>query len=183
MSRVGKEKIDISKIKSYKLENTLLSIEGPLGTNNVVFPDFLVLNVDNEKKIITIDLKNEKEENKHHFSMHGTVVRLTKNAVTGVTSGFKKLFIFKGLGYKFTINNDILTMNLGYSQPVVCRVPQGIKAVAQKDKLELSSISKEMLGHFKDKLIKCRPWNPYSGKGIIEEGDVPYTKAVVKTKK
>lgn len=183
MSRVGKEKIDISKIKSYKLESTIFSVEGQLGINKVIVPEFLVLNMDNEKKIITIDLKNAKEENKHHLAMHGTVVRLIKNAITGVTTGFKKLFVFKGLGYKFTLNNDLLTMNLGYSTPIFCRIPKEIKGVALKDKLELSSLSKEALGHFKDKLIKFRPWNPYSSKGIIEEGEKPYTKEVVKTKK
>jgi large subunit ribosomal protein L6 len=136
MSRVGKEKIDISKIKSYKLENKVLTVEGTLGVNNVIFPDFLVINENSEKKILTVELKNENEENKHHFAMHGTVVRLIKNAVVGVTTGFKKNFLFKGLGYKFTVNNDILTMNLGYSMPIVCSIPKSIKGTALKDKLE-----------------------------------------------
>ena len=182
MSKVGKEKIDIGKIKGYKIEKSFFVVDGPLGTTQVHIPDFLIIK-EEEGKILVIELKNPDTDVKAHFAMHGTTVRLVKNAVLGVTLGFKKTFLFKGLGYKFTLSGQKLVMNLGYSTPMSCVLPDNIKGVALKDRLEINSISKEALGNFKDKLIKIRPWNPYSGKGIIEDGDVPYTKAVVKTKK
>jgi hypothetical protein len=39
--------------------------------------------------------------------------------------------------------------------------------------------SKEFLGLYAHKLKTFRKWNPYSGKGIIEEGETPKKKEVV----
>jgi large subunit ribosomal protein L6 len=186
MSRVAKEKIDIKKITKYSIEKNAITVEGPLGINKVEIPDFLVLSTDEANKTISVELTDEAkvEKSKHQLAMHGTIVRLIKNAVTGVTDGFKKVFLFKGLGYKCALNNNQLTMNIGYSHQVIYDLPKDVKALLTKhDRLELSCKSNELLGRCKDKLVKFRKWNPYSGKGIMEEGTIPYTKPVVKAKK
>lgn len=186
MSRVTKEEIDIKNIKKYTIEKNLFIVEGSLGINKVNIPEFLVVSEDKENKSLSIDMLDtaKAENNKHYNAMHGTIVRLVKNAVTGVTVGFKKVFLLKGLGYKCVLSDNLLTLSLGYSSPVSYLLPENVKATVPKpDKIELKSIDKELLGRCKDKITKLRKWTPYSGKGIIEEGERPYIKPVIKTKK
>jgi large subunit ribosomal protein L6 len=183
MSRVGKEKINLKGLKKYTIENKHFVVEGNLGTNKVLIPDFLKLNINEETKVMTIEVSKENKIT-HHIAMNGTIVRLVKNAITGVTTGFSKTFLFKGLGYKYVLNGKDLTMQLGYSHPVYSKIPDNITPTAEKpERLKLTSISKEFLGLYAHKLKTFRKWNPYSGKGIIEEGDTPKKKEVVKAKK
>jgi large subunit ribosomal protein L6 len=186
MSRVGKEKIDLKPLTKYKVENNLLMVEGKLGTKTLLVPDFLIINMDELQKSMSINLKNEEEKIKHHMAMQGTTVRLIKNLITGVTVGFTKVFLFKGLGYRYVLENSnkLLNMQLGYSHPVFLKIPDGITAVGLKqDKLELKSTDNGLLGRYGAKLKTLRKWNPYSGKGIMEENDKPKSKEVVKAKK
>lgn len=184
MSRVGKEKISLKGLKKYSIENGYFVVEGNLGTNKVLLPNFLNLNIDEETKVMTVEVKNKASKVIHHIAMNGTIVRLIKNAITGVTSGFSKVFLFKGLGYKYLLNGKDLTMQLGYSHPVYSKIPDIITPIAEKpERLKLTSISKEFLGLYAHKLKTFRKWNPYSGKGIIEEGEIPKKKEVVKAKK
>lgn len=184
MSRVGKEKINLKGLKKYSIENKYFIVEGNLGINQVLIPDFLKLNINEETKIMTVEVANKEDKVIHHIAMNGTIVRLIKNAVTGVTTGFSKIFLFKGLGYKYLLNGKNLTMQLGYSHPVYSKIPDNITPIAEKpERLKLTCTSKEFLGLYAHKLKTYRKWNPYSGKGIIEEGETPKKKEVVKAKK
>lgn len=184
MSRVGKEKISLKGLKKYSMENNYFTAEGNLGVNKVLIPDFLLININEELKILVVEIKNKEEKTIHHVAMNGTIVRLIKNAIIGVTTGFSKIFLFKGLGYKYVLNGKDLTMQLGYSHPVYSKIPDNITPTAEKpERLKLTCTSKEILGLYAHKLKTYRKWNPYSGKGIMEEGEIPKKKEVVKAKK
>jgi large subunit ribosomal protein L6 len=182
MSRVSKEIIHLKELKKYFLEDNYFIVEGKLGINKIFIPSFLKININEEDKTMKIVLVDDKETK--HIPLLGTIVRLTKNAITGVNIGFTKVFLFKGLGYKYLLNGKQLTMQLGYSHPVYSIIPDNINAVAEKpERLKLISISNQALGLYAHKLKTYRKWNPYSGKGIIEEGEIPQSKEVVKNKK
>lgn len=184
MSRVGKEIINIKTLQKYSLDSNYLIVEGSLGSNKVLIPDFLKINIDEENKVISVEIKNKEDSPKHHIAMNGTIVRLIKNAVIGVTVGFSKTYLFKGLGYKYALTGKTLTMQLGYSHPVISHIPDGINPIAEKpERLKLTSIDKELLGRYGHRLKTYRKWNPYSSKGVMEENDIPQTKEVVKAKK
>ena len=125
MSRVGKEKIDLKPLTKYTIENNLLMVEGKLGTKTLLVPEFLSINIDELHKSMSINLKNEEDKIKHHMAMHGTIVRLIKNLITGVTVGFTKIFLFKGLGYRYVLENSstLLNMQVGYSHPDFLKIP------------------------------------------------------------
>lgn len=182
MSRVSKEIINLKELKKYSLEDNYFIAEGKLGINKVLVPTFLKLNIDEEHKTMKVTLVDVNEC--QHIPMNGTIVRLIKNAIIGVVEGFYKVFLFKGLGYKYSLNGKQLTMQLGYSHPVYSIIPDNISAIAEKpERLKITSISKADLGLYAHKLKTYRKWNPYSGKGIIEEFEIPQVKEVVKNKK
>ncbi len=46
--------------------------------------------------------------------------------VLGVSEGFKKELQLIGVGYRASMSGADLTMNLGYSHPVVMQIPEGV---------------------------------------------------------
>lgn len=194
MSRVAKEKILLNEIKSYQVEKNNLLIIGNLGEKNLSIPDFLEIKV--EDKTMTVHLNVEKEkQTKHHLSMHGTIVRLIKNAIKGTTEGFSTKLFLRGLGYKYVINEDkTITFFLGYSHPILLRIPDYINIkVINANSLEVTSIDNVLLGNYCYKIMKLKKWIPYlfgkardsglkTGKGICQENRPTKIKEIKKTK-
>lgn len=46
--------------------------------------------------------------------------------VLGVSDGFKKELQLLGVGYRASVSGKELTMNLGYSHPVVMEIPKDV---------------------------------------------------------
>jgi len=67
-------------------------------------------------------------------------------------------------------------MALGYSHPVVFKLPKGITAKVDKNRLILSGADRDMLGQTAAKVRELRPPEPYKGKGV------KYVEEVIKRK-
>ena len=103
--------------------------------------------------------------------MVGTTWALITNMVVGVSEGFKKQLNLVGVGYKATVNQNILELNLGYSHPIKYNLPVGIKAtINAATKITLESSDKQLLGQVAAEIQKFRPPEPYKGKGILFDG-------------
>jgi len=92
--------------------------------------------------------------------------------IVGVTQGFERGLEVIGVGYRVTLTSDVLTFTLGYSHPVVYKLPEGISAsVDKKNRIVLSGIDKELLGATAATIRELRRPEPYKGKGIkyVEE--------------
>jgi large subunit ribosomal protein L6 len=86
--------------------------------------------------------------------------------VTGVTVGFVRKLVFNGVGYKASVSGSIMTLNLGYSHPIVYPLPDGVSAKVTKNEIELMGANKELLGFAAAKIRSFRPPEPYKGKGV-----------------
>lgn len=76
--------------------------------------------------------------------------------------------------------NGQLVLNVGYSHPVKRRIPDKLDVklrnettleVKLKDtstnETSVSSLDKQLLGDFVSSMIRIRPWNIYTGHGIV----------------
>ena len=92
---------------------------------------------------------------------------LIQNMITGVTEGYSKGLEILGVGYRFNVQGQKLTINAGYSHPVVMEVPAGL-TVEQVSNTEITikGIDKVVLGEFAANVRKVRQPEPYKGKGI-----------------
>jgi large subunit ribosomal protein L6 len=103
---------------------------------------------------------------------------LTANMINGVSTGFKKDLELIGVGYRASVQGQTLTMNLGYSHPVVMTIPEGITVkVESNTRMNISGRDKELVGQFAASIRKWRPPEPYKGKGIKFQGEVIRRKA------
>jgi large subunit ribosomal protein L6 len=105
--------------------------------------------------------------------MWGMARSIINNMVKGVSVGYKEELEINGVGFRSSLKDDILTMNLGFSHSVKIRVPKDIKVnVVKNTNIEVSGIDKQRLGQFLSLVISQRPVEPYKGKGIKIKGQV-----------
>ena len=86
--------------------------------------------------------------------------------VVGVTTGYTKVLEINGVGYKASKAGKTLTLNLGYSHPVVMEDPEGIESTVADNKITITGIDKEKVGQYAAEIRDKRRPEPYKGKGI-----------------
>jgi large subunit ribosomal protein L6 len=128
-----------------------------------------------EGSTVTVSRPNDEKENR---SLHGLTRTLIYNMVVGVTEGYKKELDVMGVGYRAAKDGKKLTMNLGYSHPVVMEEIPGITIeVPAPGKIIISGIDKQAVGQFAANVREKRPPEPYKGKGVRYHGEVVRMKA------
>ena len=99
-------------------------------------------------------------------SLHGLTRTLINNMVVGVTDGYTKQLEVNGVGYKAAKSGNKLTLNLGYSHPVIMEDPDGLESVVEGNKITIKGIDKEKVGQYAAEIRDKRRPEPYKGKGI-----------------
>ncbi|HKL18565.1 MAG TPA: 50S ribosomal protein L6 [Halalkalibaculum sp.] len=167
MSRIGKQPISLKEDVEFSIDaDNVVTIKGQKGSDSLkVHPNITI-----EKKDGEILVTRNSEE-KQDRSLHGLYRSLIDNMITGVTEGYKKELEIIGVGYRASINNGVLELNLGFSHPIYFVAPDGIDIeVDTKRKknpiLIVSGINKELVGQVAAKIRSLRPPEPYKGKGV-----------------
>ena len=91
-----------------------------------------------------------------------------KNVVEGVVKGYERDLEISGVGFKAEVKGKDIHFALGFSHPVVFKLPEGITAEvdAKQTKLTVRGVDKHLLGLTAAKIRALRPPEPYKGKGI-----------------
>jgi large subunit ribosomal protein L6 len=106
-------------------------------------------------------------DSKTHRTIHGTTRALVNNLVVGVSEGFKKQLVMKGVGYRASLQGNSIVLLAGYSHPVEMEIPEGLTVEVPKNTvINVSGIDKQLVGEFSANIRKVRPPEPYLGKGI-----------------
>ena len=173
MSRIGKMPISIPNGVDVTLgEGNLVTVKGPKGTLSQKLSEKMT--IANDNGVITITRPNDEKENR---ALHGLTRTLLNNMVVGVTEGYKKELDVNGVGYRVAKEGKKLTMNIGYSHPVVMEEIDGITIdVPSPNKSIINGIDKQKVGQFAAEVRGKRPPEPYKGKGI------KYTDEVIRRK-
>lgn len=176
MSRLGKKEIVVPKGVEVKLNNNIFSVKGPLGILNKIFRDDIVLSIQND--LITL---NPKRNDKFSRSLWGTYASHIKNMIDGVQKPYEKKLILEGVGFKSEVKGDEFIFALGFSHPVIVKIPEGIKATAEKNVITISGIDKELVGSFASSVRALKKPEPYKGKGMRYDDEVIRRKQGKKT--
>ncbi|MFA5092049.1 MAG: 50S ribosomal protein L6 [Candidatus Paceibacterota bacterium] len=70
------------------------------------------------------------------------------------------------MGYKAEVKGDKLVLNAGYSHPINLDIPKDLTVTVEKTLINISGISKKLVGDFAALVRIQRKTNPYSMKGI-----------------
>ena len=167
MSRIGKQLIKIPSDVNVSLKDGMIVVKGPKGELKRVLNKLVTLNI--QDNVVTVDVQNK--EDKKERSLWGTFAAHIKNMIKGVTQGFKKQLEINGVGYRVALQGADLKLEVGFSNPVVYKMPKEVKAAVEKNLITLESVDKEMLGRVAAEIRVIRKPEPYKGKGIkyVEE--------------
>jgi large subunit ribosomal protein L6 len=105
-------------------------------------------------------------------AMSGTVRALVANMVGGVSKGFEKKLSLVGVGFRAAAAGQKLTLQIGFSHPVVKDMPEGIKvATPTQTEIVISGADRQTVGQLAAEVRAFRPPEPYKGKGIRYVGE------------
>ncbi|HKS80650.1 MAG TPA: 50S ribosomal protein L6 [Candidatus Acidoferrales bacterium] len=165
MSRIGNKLISVPSGVKVQIHEGAVEVQGPKGKMNVSLPKGIRF----EQKDGVLIAKRESEEQR---ALHGLARALVANAVTGVTSGFKKDLDIVGVGYRAEVKGKNLVLALGYSHPIEFPIPEGIQiAVEKQTHITVTGADKNKVGQIAANLRALRPPDPYKQKGIRITGE------------
>ncbi|HEX7509208.1 MAG TPA: 50S ribosomal protein L6 [Polyangia bacterium] len=141
-------------------------VKGPKGELAKPMPAGITIKVDGAKAVIS-----RADDSGPNRARHGLVRAHLANMVKGVTEGWKRELEINGVGYRAEVSGDTITFALGYSHPIVFKLPKSVTAKVEKNRLTLVSSDKDELGQVSAKIRELRPPEPYKGKGVkyVEE--------------
>lgn len=179
MSRIGKKPVVLPAGLKVDLKEKTLVVEGPKGKMSIeVDSRISIENKDNEFFLLR---ENEQKETK---ALHGLYRVLISNMITGVMQGYEKKLEINGTGFKAAVAGQKLTLNIGFSHPVIYDIPEGIKITVEDSvKLVISGVDKHLVGHVVAVIRDFRPCEPYKAKGIRYSDEVVRRKAGKAAKK
>ena len=166
MSKIGKRPIKLVQDVKVAFNNRVLEMKGPKGELELQTHPDVDLVIDNETLSVI-----PSNEGSTKTAQIGTTWKLISNMIHGVSQGFQKQLNLVGVGFRATLNQKELVLNLGYSHPIKYSLPDGISAsVNANTKITLESSDKQLLGQVSAEIQKFRPPEPYKGKGVLFEG-------------
>lgn len=166
MSRVGKQPIPIPDDVKISYKGRKVTVNGPKGElSRRIHEDVDLHMEDGSVHVIPVG-KGKKVE-----AVRGLTRSLVANMVNGVCHGFQRTLEISGVGFRVDLKSDVLTFALGYSRPVVYKLPKGITATVEKNSVVLNGIDKELLGETAATIRSFKKPEPYKGKGIKYAGE------------
>ena len=96
---------------------------------------------------------------------------LLNNAIIGTSKGYEKILELSGVGYRASIKDKKLNLQLGFSHDINFNIPDGINISVDKQTIvKITGTDKQQVGMVTSKIKSIRPPEPYKGKGIKEKG-------------
>jgi large subunit ribosomal protein L6 len=162
MSRVAKAPISVPSGVQVSIAGQQVSVKGAnaelkLSVNSLVMPVF-------EDGILSVKPVADTTEAQ---AQAGTARALLANMVNGVSKGFERKLQLVGVGYKAAVQGDSINLALGFSHPVVHKLPAGVKAeTPTPTEIILKGADKQVIGQTAAEIRAYRPPEPYKGKGV-----------------
>jgi large subunit ribosomal protein L6 len=95
MSRVGKNPINVPDGVNVKLQGHLIGVKGPKGELKWNCPAGIKVSI-KDKSIVV----ERPSDSKQFRSLHGTTRSIIANMVTGTSTGYERVLVISGVGYR-----------------------------------------------------------------------------------
>ena len=162
MSRIGKQPIVVPPKVKVEFKGQKVNIEGPKGKLAWELPGRTSAKVEGSTLLVS-----RAGDDAQTRALHGLSRALLNNMVKGVSDGFSKKLEINGVGFKAAVSGKTITMNLGYSHPIVYTIPDQIKVTVEENtKILVEGPDKQLVGKVAAELRSFYPPEPYKGKGV-----------------
>ncbi|MCZ6460504.1 MAG: 50S ribosomal protein L6 [Gammaproteobacteria bacterium] len=167
MSRIASNPVVVPKGVEVTLRGQEITVKGTKGSLAwQVHADVEVAQVEGELTFAA------RSASKAARALSGTTRALVNNMVRGVSEGFEKRLELQGVGYRAQVQGKKLTMQLGFSHPVVYELPDGVEAqTPSQTEIVISGVDNQLVGQVSAEIRAFRPPEPYKGKGVRYLGE------------
>lgn len=167
MSRIGERKLSLPAGVTATVDKNTFTVKGPKGELSYTFSDLIEVTLE-ENTVLTKQKKISAKAN----VMQGTTNSLINNMIIGVSVGFSKSLEAVGVGYRFNVAGNKITISAGYSHPVIMEAPAGLTVTSESNtEITIHGIDKQKVTEFAANVRKVREPEPYKGKGIRYKGE------------
>lgn len=173
MSRIGKLPIEIPLGTQVELRDGFIIVKGPKGELKTKLNELVKVEITDKEIKLTINDQTSGQDK----ALWGLYRSLIKNMVVGVNEAYTKKLEINGVGYRAAASGSQLTLNVGYSHPVIYKLPKGIKAEVLDNNIIISGIDKQLVGEVSAQIRRIRKPEPYKGKGIKYSDEILRRKA------
>ena len=176
MSRVAKVPVVVPSGTDVQIASGAITVKGPLGTLTQAINPLVVIRREGEElKVAAVG------ESREAAAMSGTYRALVANMVQGVTTGFERKLTLIGVGYRAQAQGAALNLSLGFSHPVVHRMPEGVTvATPTQTEIVIKGADKQRVGQVAAEVRAYKPPEPYKGKGVRYADEVVVIKETKK---
>ncbi|QYU66004.1 50S ribosomal protein L6 [Leptolyngbya sp. 15MV] len=179
MSRIGKQPVSIPAGVKVQVQGRKVTITGPLGTLSFEHHPSVKVAWNESEKSVACTVDPAQADDRVVRANWGTTRALIRGMVEGVTKGYEKSLEVVGVGWAPTIVGKQLKLVVGYANPIMMPIPDGLKVTLdEKNKqiVKVQGADKQKVGQFAAEMRSKRRPEPYNGKGI------KYTTEVIKRK-
>ena len=143
----------------------MLTVKGPKGQLELAQPAGVSVTLDGAQVTIGVSAAD-------HWAMAGTVRALLANCIAGVSTGYTRKLELVGVGYRAAMAGKDLNLTLGFSHPVLFKVPAGVSVeTPTQTEIVIKGTDKQSVGQVAAKIRAFRPPEPYKGKGVRYSGE------------
>jgi large subunit ribosomal protein L6 len=162
MSRIARLPVEVAKGVDVQVAADRITVKGPLGTLTQLATPHVTVKVADGR--VTFGAADESREAN---AMSGTMRALVAGMVQGVSKGFEKRLTLVGVGYRAQAQGDKLNLSLGYSHPIVHKMPAGVKCeTPTQTEIVIKGADKQKVGQVAAEVRGYKPPEPYKGKGV-----------------
>lgn len=162
MSRLANYPIKIPKGVEINLQGQNISVKGSQGALELNINPAIA--VTKKEEDLQVSLREKEAEN---TAMEGTMHALIKNMIMGVTQGFECKLELVGVGYRAQVQGKSLSLTLGFSHPVLFKIPEDVKIeTPSQTEILIKGCDKQKVGQVAADIRRYRPPEPYKGKGV-----------------
>lgn len=166
MSRIGKQPVVVpANVKVSITDNVLVVESGKKKLDLTISPEVNVA-VDESEKHILVSVNESSPDQRFARAMWGTTRSLIQNMVLGVTKGYEKKLEVVGVGWSAVVAGSTLELKVGYANPVLVAIPNGLDVKVERAIITVNGIDKQMVGEFAASVRAKRKPEPYNGKGL-----------------
>lgn len=176
MSRIAKEPVIIAKGVDCKIADGVIVMKGAKGELSLKLNPLVAIKQDGDHLHFEA-VDSSREAN----AASGTMRALINDMNKGVSVGFEKKLTLVGVGFRAQASGDTLNLSLGFSHPVVHKLPEGVKAeTPSQTEIVIKGADKQKVGQTAAVIRGYRPPEPYKGKGVRYADEVVVIKETKK---
>ena len=172
MSRIGNRKLEIPAGVTVEVNGNEVVVKSSKGELKTTVSNLIEVKV-SEGTLETIKKQDTKEAN----IMQGTTNSNIQGMIEGLSKGFSKGLEAVGVGYRFAVSGNKITVSAGYSHPVIVEIPSDLKVeLVSATEITISGVDKQKVAEFAANVRKIRQPEPYKGKGIRYKDEIVHRK-------